>query len=173
MTTLANGARPTSCLTDEAPEEVSHPGEPEEAGDAILPLKRFEQQLALEVDGRADRIFHGLNALTSEIYAVLYQDKARTLRTLQEEVGDLGPSNASATIASSKASPRPLRPLTCREQEILGLVAEGFSNKLIGCQLYITECTVKNHLTNIMAKLHAEDRTHAVVTAVRRGWLSL
>ncbi|MBI4310808.1 MAG: response regulator transcription factor [Chloroflexi bacterium] len=64
-------------------------------------------------------------------------------------------------------------PLTGREGEILGLVAEGYSNKLIGCQLYISERTVKNHLTNIMIKLHALDRTHAVVTAVRRGWLRI
>lgn len=171
MTTFANGSRPTPCLTDEAPEVVSHPGESGEP--KAITFKDFEQQLAQEVDGRADRIFHGLSALTSEIYAVLYQDKTRILRTLQEEAGDFGPNTLSATIASPEASLRPLRPLTCREQEVLNLVAEGFSNKLIGCQLDITECTVKNHLTNIMAKLHALDRTHAVVTAVRRGWLSL
>ncbi len=64
-------------------------------------------------------------------------------------------------------------PLTGREHQILGLVAEGLSNKLIGCELFISERTVKNHLTNIMSKLHALDRTHAVVTALRQGWLSL
>ncbi len=63
--------------------------------------------------------------------------------------------------------------LTSREREILGLVAEGFSNKLVGHELFISERTVKNHLTNIMVKLQALDRTHAVVTALRRGWLSL
>lgn len=173
MTTMTYDTQPPSHSAEVAPEVVAYSGEPEEAGETPLHFKRFEQQLALEVDGRADRIFHGLHALTSEIYAVLYQDKARLLRQLQEETWDLSPSNASARIASPKAGPRPLRPLTSREQEVLSLVAEGFSNKLIGGRLCITECTVKNHLTNIMAKLHAEDRTHAVVTAVRRGWLSL
>lgn len=52
-------------------------------------------------------------------------------------------------------------------------MAMGFPNRLIGVHLYISERTVKNHLANIMAKLHALDRTHAVVTAVRHGWLSL
>ena len=64
-------------------------------------------------------------------------------------------------------------PLTSREQEVLSLVAEGYPNKLIGDRLGITERTVKNHLTYIMGKLQASDRTHAVVTAVRLGWLAI
>ncbi len=63
--------------------------------------------------------------------------------------------------------------LTDREREVLGLVAEGCSNKLIASRLGITERTVKNHLTYIMTKLQASDRTHAVVTAVRLGWLAI
>ena len=63
--------------------------------------------------------------------------------------------------------------LSPRETEVLTLVAEGFSNKLIGCRLSISERTVKSHLTYIMTKLQASDRTHAVVTAVRLGWLSI
>ena len=64
-------------------------------------------------------------------------------------------------------------PMTGREQEVLGLVAEGFSNKLVAAELGIRERTVKNHLTSIMTKLRAADRTHAVVTAVRLGWLAI
>jgi len=63
--------------------------------------------------------------------------------------------------------------LSMREGEVLALVAEGCSNKAIAVRLEISERTVKNHLTNIMAKLQAADRTHAVVTAVRMGWLTL
>ncbi len=65
------------------------------------------------------------------------------------------------------------QPLTDREGEVLALVAEGFTNKLIGAQLGISERTVKNHLTSIMTKLRATDRTHSVVTAVRLGWLAI
>ena len=65
------------------------------------------------------------------------------------------------------------QPLTDREGEVLAFVAEGFTNKLIGTQLGISERTVKNHLTSIMTKLRATDRTHSVVTAVRLGWLAI
>ena len=64
-------------------------------------------------------------------------------------------------------------PLTEREIEVLSLVAEGNSNKLISATLGISERTVKNHLTTTMSKLRASDRTHAVVTAVRLGWLDI
>ena len=64
-------------------------------------------------------------------------------------------------------------PLTDRETQVLSLVAEGNSNKLISATLGISERTVKNHLATTMTKLRASDRTHAVVTAVRLGWLGL
>lgn len=63
--------------------------------------------------------------------------------------------------------------ITDREAEVLSFVAEGYSNKLIAARLGISERTVKNHLTYIMIKLRASDRTHAVVTAVRLGWLEI
>ena len=69
--------------------------------------------------------------------------------------------------------PECIQSVTHREREVLALVAEGFSNKRIGAELGITERTVKNHLTYIMTKLRASDRTHAVVTAVRLGWLAI
>lgn len=65
------------------------------------------------------------------------------------------------------------QPITAREREVLSLVAEGYSNKAIGSRLFISERTVRNHLTYIMTKLRASDRTHAVVTAVRLGWLAI
>jgi DNA-binding NarL/FixJ family response regulator len=65
------------------------------------------------------------------------------------------------------------QPLTDRERQVLALVAEGNSNKVIGDFLSISERTVKSHLTYIMTKLRASDRTHAVVTAVRLGWLAI
>ena len=68
---------------------------------------------------------------------------------------------------------RSAQPLTGREHQVLTLVAEGQSNKLIALKLGISEQTVKNHVTGIMTKLRAFDRTHAVVTAVRLGWLQI
>jgi DNA-binding NarL/FixJ family response regulator len=62
--------------------------------------------------------------------------------------------------------------LSTREIEVLTLVAAGNSNKLIGLRLSISEDTVKAHLKSILAKLGANDRTHAVTLALERGILS-
>jgi DNA-binding NarL/FixJ family response regulator len=62
-------------------------------------------------------------------------------------------------------------PLSSREIEVLDLAAHGNSNKLIARELALAEGTVKCHMQNILAKLHAHDRTHAVSVAMRRGIL--
>jgi DNA-binding NarL/FixJ family response regulator len=64
-------------------------------------------------------------------------------------------------------------PLSERETMVLRLAAAGNSNKRIGHQLDITEGTVKAHMKNILAKLDASDRTHAVTLALKRGILDL
>lgn len=58
--------------------------------------------------------------------------------------------------------------LTTRENEILELIGEGNDNKSIGRKLYITEKTVKNHITNILKKLNLTDRTQAAIYYVRK-----
>jgi DNA-binding NarL/FixJ family response regulator len=63
--------------------------------------------------------------------------------------------------------------LTLREIEVLSLIAAGNSNKLIADQLSITEETVKGHVKNILSKLNANDRTHAVTLGLRRGIIEL
>ena len=66
-----------------------------------------------------------------------------------------------------------MTPLSPRETEILRYIAEGNSNKRIAYALGIGEQTIKNHITSIMRKLNANDRTHAVVLAIRKGWLKI
>ena len=63
--------------------------------------------------------------------------------------------------------------LTRREIEVLGLAAQGMANKEIGYRLGTTVGTIKIHIQNILSKLHAFDRTHAVAIALRRGILHL
>jgi DNA-binding NarL/FixJ family response regulator len=63
--------------------------------------------------------------------------------------------------------------LSTREIEVLRCVARGQSNKIIADKLTITEHTVKNHLKNILSKLNADDRTHAVTIALKRGYIDL
>lgn len=64
-------------------------------------------------------------------------------------------------------------PLTERELEILRKVSDGMTNAEIGYALGISAQTVKNHVTSILRKLAVNDRTQAVVTALRRGWLTI
>jgi DNA-binding NarL/FixJ family response regulator len=61
--------------------------------------------------------------------------------------------------------------LTEREREVLQLLAGGASNREIGERLYLAEGTVKNHVSNILAKLHAANRTQAVALAREQGLL--
>jgi DNA-binding NarL/FixJ family response regulator len=62
--------------------------------------------------------------------------------------------------------------LTEREIEVLRRVSAGRSNKIVADQLNLTEATVKAHMKNILSKLGANDRTHAVTIALKRGFLS-
>ncbi len=63
--------------------------------------------------------------------------------------------------------------VTDRELEVLRGVAQGQSNRIIGAHLEISENTVKNHIKNILSKLNASDRTHAVTIALQRGFIEL
>jgi DNA-binding NarL/FixJ family response regulator len=80
-----------------------------------------------------------------------------------------GSKRISPEVAMQLASHAGESGLTAREIEVLCLVAAGQSNKVIAAQLFITEATAKGHLKNILAKLGANDRTHAVTLALRRG----
>jgi len=63
--------------------------------------------------------------------------------------------------------------LSAREIDVLRLIAGGNANKVIAAQLLITEETVKGHVKNILAKLSANDRTHAVTIGLKRGIIEL
>lgn len=63
------------------------------------------------------------------------------------------------------------RLLTKREYEVLQLMAHGKSNRSIGETLYISEKTVKNHVSSILQKLKVNDRTQAVIQAIKNGWV--
>ena len=83
-------------------------------------------------------------------------------------------------LATRRAAPpqpvieeEPLERLTDREEEVLKLLAGGLANKEIAQQLSLSEGTVKNHISAILTKLHANDRTQAVLTALKRGLVDL
>jgi len=76
-------------------------------------------------------------------------------------------------VAAKLAEHTPRIPLTPRETEVLSLLAKGLSNAEIAARIGRTEGTVKVHIKNILQKLDASDRTEAVTTAVRRGFIRL
>jgi DNA-binding NarL/FixJ family response regulator len=84
-----------------------------------------------------------------------------------------GHKRVSPEVAAEIAEHAADDALTPRELDVLRLIAGGNANKEIAGQLCIAEETVKSHVTNILAKLGANDRTHAVTTALKRGIIEL
>jgi DNA-binding NarL/FixJ family response regulator len=84
-----------------------------------------------------------------------------------------GQKRLSPEVAAEIAEHATDGALTPREIEVLRLVAAGNANKEIGARLSLTEVTVKSHVKNLLAKLGANDRTHAVTIALKRGIIDL
>jgi NarL family two-component system response regulator LiaR len=79
---------------------------------------------------------------------------------------------AQALRAENATRDAPLQLLSERETEVLRLIADGLSNAQIAAQLFISEKTVKSHVSNILAKLDLDDRTQAAVFAWRSGLMT-
>ncbi len=97
----------------------------------------------------------------------------RAIRAVAHGESLLGPTIAQKVMRQFSALPGKQAPvfddLTPRELEVLKLIAEGLSNQEIAGQLVISEKTVKNHINNIFSKLHVNDRSQAVLYAIREG----
>ena len=84
-----------------------------------------------------------------------------------------GQKRLSSEVAAEIAEHATDDALTPREIDVLRLVARGNANKEIAAQLSLTEETVKSHISNILARLGAKDRTHAVAIGLKRGIIDL
>jgi two-component system NarL family response regulator len=104
---------------------------------------------------------------------------AKAIRQIQQGQSLLSPSMASKLLTefatmTKRAEERPYHPkLTDREMQVLKLVAQGMTNREIGKELHISENTVKNHIRNILEKLHLNSRMEAVIYAVREKLLEI
>jgi DNA-binding NarL/FixJ family response regulator len=98
--------------------------------------------------------------------SALRKDLLNTIRVVH-----LGGKNLAAEVAAKLAEHVLDAALTERELEILKKVSTGTSNKEIAAALALTEATVKSHMKNVMTKLGANDRTHAVMIALKRGFI--
>jgi DNA-binding NarL/FixJ family response regulator len=99
---------------------------------------------------------------------LLHKELLTTIRSVHS-----GAKTVSPSIATEIASHSEDDSLTDREIEVLKLIAGGNANKEIAAQLGVSDETVKGRVKQILAKLHANDRTHAVMIALRRGIIHL
>jgi DNA-binding NarL/FixJ family response regulator len=99
--------------------------------------------------------------------AGISRGEAPISRTMAAKILNEFASQAARPRAPESAEPVEL--LTPREREVLKLVASGATNREIGTALTLTENTVKNHLRNILEKLHVENRTQAAAYALKKG----
>jgi len=97
---------------------------------------------------------------------MLRKDLLETIRIVHS-----GRRRIPSEIATELAEHVGEEALSEREVTVLRLVANGNSNKLIGAELDVSEATIKMHMKNILQKLGANDRTHAVTIAMKRGFL--
>jgi DNA-binding NarL/FixJ family response regulator len=76
------------------------------------------------------------------------------------------------SVKTEFSAPQPTESLSPKELEVLGLMASGCSNKEISIALHKSEGTIKNHVSNLLAKLGVRDRTRAVLVAIEKGILN-
>ena len=112
-------------------------------------------------------------ALKAGAYAFLLKASLRTDLLDTIRAVNRGQKRVPVEVASEMAEYSGGDSLTPREIEVLELVAAGNSNKIVADRLEITEDTVKSHIRSILTKLGANDRTHAVTIALRRGFLDM
>jgi len=112
-------------------------------------------------------------ALRSGARGYLLKDMLR--RELLETIRAVhaGQKRVSSDVAAGIAEHATDDALSPRETDVLRLIAAGNANKGIATQLRLTEETVKHHVKNILGKLGANDRTHAVTIALKRGIIDL
>jgi DNA-binding NarL/FixJ family response regulator len=148
-----------------------------EATRRILAADRHARVLILTTFDLDEYVFEALNAGASGF--VLKDDPPEQLiaavRTVSAGESLLSPGVTTRVIQefarrSRPAPPKELEELTAREQEVLRLIAAGLSNAEIGEQLFISDTTVKTHVTHVLQKLNLRDRVQAVVLAYRTGF---
>lgn len=94
----------------------------------------------------------------------------RVTRNLVKELRRLSEDEGKQPVVEPQP---PIEILTKRECQVLQLLAYGMSNRVIGETLFISEKTVKNHTSNILQKLNVNDRTQAVLLAIKNNWVRM
>jgi DNA-binding NarL/FixJ family response regulator len=148
--------------------------------DAIRELERAAPNVAVLVLTMYDNdesLFTAIRA-GARGYLVKGAEQEQIVRAIRAVAGGdvvFGSGIAERALAYFAAAPvggraaRPFPELTDREVEVLGLMARGFTNTDIARRLHLSDKTVRNHVSNLLAKMHARDRAQAIVRAHQAG----
>jgi DNA-binding NarL/FixJ family response regulator len=141
--------------------------------DAIIAIRNHQPAARIIVLTTYAGDVLALRALKAGAKAYVLKSLVRTeiLDTIRVVHG--GEKRVHPDVAAEMAKHTEESPLTVRELEVLQWVASGYANKAISARLYINEQTTKTHIKNILVKLGARDRTHAVSLGIKRGIISL
>ncbi len=152
-----------------------------EAARRIRELLPSTKVLMLTVSDEEDDLYEAIKAGANGylLKEVSVEEVAAAIHAVVQGQSLISPSMASKLLREFNALARqaaereqlPAPVLTPRELEVLKLVARGMSNKDVADQLFISENTVKNHVRNILEKLHLHSRMEAVMYAVRQHLL--
>ena len=147
---------------------------------AALPTSKI---IMLTVSDEEDDLYEAIKAGAAGylLKEISIEEVADAIRAVVEGQSLISPSMASKLLTEFNSLAKraeekqniPTPRLTDRELEVLKLVAQGMSNREIAGQLFISENTVKNHVRNILEKLHLHSRMEAVVYAVREKLLDI
>jgi len=139
--------------------------------------------LMLTVSDEEDDLYEAIKAGANGylLKEISVEEVAEAIRAVVQGQSLISPSMASKLLNEFNALVKraeekqqfPAPALTSREIEVLRLVAKGMSNREIADDLYISENTVKNHVRNILEKLHLHNRMEAVIYAVRERLLDI
>jgi DNA-binding NarL/FixJ family response regulator len=192
---VTGSASDWSALAEASPPDVVLVELDDASGMGLAELRVVEEEgadgddpavVVLMADVREERITDALgfgvraalprNSTSGEILAAIEGVAAGLIvvhRDFLDSLRDVNASTAPTSSTSSEESLLGVEPLTPREVEVLGMLAEGLGNKEIASRLRISEHTVKFHVSSIFAKLGASSRTEAVTQGIRRGLIML
>jgi two-component system, NarL family, response regulator DegU len=122
-------------------------------------------------NGVSGFIIPPINQLDTQLHQVLSEGYYFPFNVMEKFISSYKKAVDTNSIKEEKEYRKPLHLLTRRECEVLQLLAEGKSNREVGQILYISEKTVKNHVSNILMKLKVKDRTKAVLMAIKKSWV--
>jgi DNA-binding NarL/FixJ family response regulator len=138
----------------------------------VIVLTSFSDQDHVLPAIRAGAQGYQLKEIDADELARCVRAAAKGMTQLHPQAANQLVTHVTAGSRQEESAIRKLEELTPREREVLEKITAGKSNKEIASELYITEKTVKTHVSSILSKLGLHDRTQAAVYAMKKGWFN-